>query len=173
VVAAAGDDGQASNGVVDDPAERDGGGEDSEASLRDRDDDLAARIRNGAGGDPPSVHEWAHRVSGAQEEEQEGGGDGPRTLELTASLEAVKEKGAKALSSLLGRDGDSEPEPTPARPRAAAASRAGTRVRAPHGARSRTVRQHSDAAVWAMRIAAVAVLLVLVIVLAVVLNVIA
>jgi hypothetical protein len=44
-------------------------------------------------------------------------------------------------------------------------------VRAPQGTRSRTVRQHSTPAIWAMRIAAVAVLLILVVVLAVVLNV--
>jgi hypothetical protein len=162
----AGDDSQASNGLAAD------GGDDTEASIRDRDDDLAARIRNGAGGEPPSVQEWAHRVSGGQEEE--GGGEGPRTLEVAAGLEAVKEKGAKALSSLLGRDADGEPEPAPpARPRAAAASRAGTRARPPRGTRSRTVRQHSDQAVWAMRIAAVVVLLVLVVVLAVVLDVVA
>ncbi len=91
-------------------------------------------------------------MSSAKEEE-EGGGESPRTLELPG-LEAVKEKGAKALSSLLGHDGD-EPEPVPARPRATAASRAGTRVRAPQGTRSRTVRQHSRAAIWVMRIAAV------------------
>jgi len=119
-------------------------------------------------GDTPSIEVWASRVSGSREAEKKGG-DSPRTLELPG-LEAVKEKGAKALSSLLGNDGD-EPDPVPARPRATAASRAGTRVRAPQGTRSRTVRQHSAPAIWAMRIAAVAVLLILVVVLAVVLNV--
>jgi hypothetical protein len=119
-------------------------------------------------GDAPSIEVWAARVSGAKEEE--GASESPRTLELPG-LEAVKEKGAKALSSLLGHDGE-EPEPVLARPRATAASRAGTRARAPRGARSRTVRQHSAGAIWAMRIAAVTVLLILVVVLAVVLNVI-
>jgi hypothetical protein len=126
------------------------------------------RATNGDGGEPPSVKVWASRVSAAQEEER--GGEAPRTLELPG-LDAVKEKGAKALSSLLGRDGDAEPEAVPARPRARAASRAGTRVRPPRGAHTRTVRQHSTQAIWAMRIAAVAVLLVLVVLLAVVLNV--
>jgi hypothetical protein len=122
---------------------------------------------NGVGGEAPSVQVWASRVSEAR---QESGGERPRTLELPG-LDAVKEKGAKALSSLLGRDGDGEPEAVPARPRAIAASRAGTRVRPPRGAHTRTVRQHSTHAIWAMRIAAVAVLLVLVVLLAVVLNV--
>jgi hypothetical protein len=119
-------------------------------------------------GDAPSIEVWAARVSSAKE--QEGGSESPRTLELPG-LEAVKEKGAKALSSLLGHD-EPDPEPVLARPRATAASRAGTRVRAPQGARSRTVRQHSATAIWVMRIAAVTVLLFLVVVLAVVLNVI-
>jgi hypothetical protein len=133
----------------------------------DRRDERSQPVTNG---DAPSIEVWASRVSSAREEDQEKkGGDAPRTLELPG-LEAVKEKGAKALSSLLGNDGD-EPDPVPARPRATAASRAGTRVRAPQGTRSRTVRQHSTPAIWAMRIAAVAVLLILVVVLAVVLNV--
>jgi hypothetical protein len=123
-------------------------------------------VNNGDGGEPPSVQVWASRVSEAEQEE--GGPEGPRTLEVPG-LEAVKEKGAKALSSLLGRDGD-EPE-VPARPRAIAASRAGTRVRPPRGAHTRTVRQHSTQAIWAMRIAAVAMLLVFLVLLAVVLNV--
>lgn len=123
---------------------------------------------NGDGGEPPSVQVWASRVSEAREET---GGEAPRTLELPG-LDAVKEKGAKALSSLLGRDDDdAEPEAVLARPRANAASRAGTRVRPPRGAHTRTVRQQSTQAIWAMRIAAVAVLLVLVVLLAVVLNV--
>jgi hypothetical protein len=139
------------------------------APLGPRAEDAAVeRSQPVTNGDTPSIEVWASRVSGSREEEKKGG-DSPRTLELPG-LEAVKEKGAKALSSLLGNDGD-EPDPVPARPRATAASRAGTRVRAPQGTRSRTVRQHSTPAIWAMRIAAVAVLLILVVVLAVVLNV--
>src|SRR3954469_2953491 len=118
-------------------------------------------------GEAPSVEVWAARVSGAEEE---GGREAPRTLELPG-LEAVKEKGANALSSLLGRGGDEAEEPVAPRPRAVAASRAGTRVRPRPGARSRTVRQHSAQAIWAMRIAAVAVLLVFLVLLAVTLNV--
>jgi hypothetical protein len=136
--------------------------------LGPRAEDRSHPVTNG---DAPSIEVWAARVSSGRDEEGDGS-ESPRTLELPG-LEAVKEKGAKALSSLLGHDGDEPaPEPVLARPRATAASRAGTRVRAPQGTRSRTVRQHSAGAIWAMRIAAVTVLLFLVIVLAVVLNVI-
>ena len=45
-------------------------------------------------GDAPSIEVWAARVSSAQAEKK--GAEAPRTLELPG-LEAVKEKGAKAL----------------------------------------------------------------------------
>jgi hypothetical protein len=135
---------------------------------------------NGDGKEPPSIHVWAARVSEGEQQEEESAAT--RTLELPG-LEAVREKGARALHALLGResrDGD-EPEPEAAeteeppaarrRPvsrRSVATARGTAARRAP---RTRTVRQHSREALWAMRIAAVAILLVLLILLAVVLNV--
>jgi hypothetical protein len=128
---------------------------------------------NGSGAaEPPPIHVWAARVS-----EQEGEAQTTRTLDMPG-LEAVREKGARALSALLGRgsgDGAQAAEdPTPParrRPvtRSSVAAARGTAAR--RRARSRTVRQHSRAALWAMRIAAVAVLLVLIVLLAVVLKV--
>ena len=66
-------------------------------------------------GDAPSVEVWAARVSSARRRRRAR--EAPRTLELPG-LEAVKEKGAKALSSLLGRDGDASRSRCPQRPRA-------------------------------------------------------
>jgi hypothetical protein len=113
---------------------------------------------------------------------EEGAGEATRTLELPG-LEAVREKGARAISALLGResrDGADATEddpgevplapPRPVTRRSVAAARRTTAHRAP---RTRTVRQHSQPVLWAMRIAAVAVLLVLLILLAVLLKVIA
>jgi predicted nucleic acid-binding Zn-ribbon protein len=128
---------------------------------------------NGSGSaEPPPIHVWAARIS-----EHEGEAETTRTLDVPG-LEAVREKGARALSALLGRESgdgaqpDAEParaaRPRPVTRRSAAAAR-GTATR--RHARTRTVRQHSREALWAMRIAAVAILLALIVLLAVVLKV--